>query len=294
MIGLGDYFIKALACSGSLRVITSVTTETIREAQSRHKTWPTATAALGRTMTASMMMAAQEKGDEKITVTVQGGGPIGAIVADANTHGQVRGYVSNPEVHFELNAHGKLDVARAVGKSGFLSVVKDLGLRENFTGRVPIVSGELGDDFTYYFARSEQVPSAVGVGVLVNPDQTVKAAGGFIIQVLPGAEDATIGKLEERLKTIPPISKLIDAGHSPEELLADLFPDGDYKLLQKHPVAFHCGCSKEKFASSITGLGAKEIQAMIDEDGGAEVTCQFCETHYAFTADELQALIPHK
>jgi molecular chaperone Hsp33 len=294
MIGMGDYFIKALACGDSLRVITSVTTETIKEAQLRHKTWPTATAALGRTMTATMMMAAQEKGDEKITVTVQGGGPIGAIVSDADTKGQVRGYVTNPEVHFELNAHGKLDVARAVGNTGFLSVVKDLGLRENFTGRVPIVSGELGEDFTYYFARSEQVPSAVGVGVLVNPDQSVKAAGGFIIQVLPGAEDAVIEKLEERLKTIPPISQLIDAGHSPEQLLNDLFSDGNYRVLQQHPVHFHCGCSKEKFGSSIKGLGAKEIQAMIDEDGGAEVTCQFCETQYQFTADDLKVLISKK
>ncbi|WP_201767700.1 Hsp33 family molecular chaperone HslO [Sporolactobacillus laevolacticus] len=291
MIGVGDYFIKALACNNSLRVITTVTTETIREAQSRHKTWPTATAALGRTMTATMMMAAQQKGDEKITVTVQGGGPIGAIISDADTQGRVRGYVTNPNVHFELNAHRKLDVARAVGTSGFLSVVKDLGLRENFTGRVPIVSGELGDDFTYYFARSEQVPSAVGVGVLVNPDHSVKAAGGFIIQVLPGAEDSVIGKLEERLKEIPPISKLIDAGHSPEQLLDDLFPDGDYRELQKHPVHFHCDCSKEKFGDSISGLGAKEIQAMIEEDGGAEVTCQFCETRYHFTADELKTLI---
>ncbi|MCL1632483.1 Hsp33 family molecular chaperone HslO [Sporolactobacillus sp. CPB3-1] len=289
---MGDYFIKALACDEKLRVITSITTETIGEAQKRHGTWPTATAALGRTMTATMMMAAQEKGDKKVTVTVQGGGPIGAIVADANTEGQVRGYVTNPEVHFQLNAHGKLDVARAVGNTGFLSVVKDIGLRDNFIGRVPMTSGEIGDDFTYYFARSEQVPSAVGVGVLVSPDQSVKASGGFIVQVLPGAEDAVISRLEERLNTIPPISKLIDAGHSPEELLDDLFPDRDYKVLQKKPVAFHCGCSKEKFAGSIAGIGAKEIQAMIDEDGGAQITCQFCQTHYTFTADELRKLLP--
>ncbi|BBN97376.1 Hsp33 family molecular chaperone HslO [Sporolactobacillus terrae] len=291
---MSDYFIKALACDGSLRVITSVTTETVNEAQKRHHTWPTATAALGRTITATMMMAVQEKGDEKVTVTIQGGGPIGAIVADADTNGRVRGYVTNPQVHFELNAHGKLDVARAVGNNGFLSVVKDLGLRENFTGRVPIVSGELGDDFTYYYARSEQIPSAVGVGVLVNPDQSVKASGGFIIQVLPGADDAAIDRLEERLKAIPPISKLIDAGHSPEQLLDDLFPDGDYKVLEKHGAAFHCGCSKEKFGQSLQGLDVKEIQAMIDEDHGAEVVCHFCGTHYQFSADELHALIAEK
>ncbi|RYL88201.1 Hsp33 family molecular chaperone HslO [Sporolactobacillus sp. THM7-4] len=288
---MSDYLIKATACDGRLRVMTTVTTEMVREAQRRHHTWPTASAALGRTMTASMMLGATLKGDEKLTVTIQGGGPVGVIVADSDTRGNVRGYVTNPEVHFELNKFGKLDVARAVGTNGFLSVVKDLGLRENFTGRVPLVSGEIGDDFTYYFARSEQVPSAVGVGVLVNPDHTVKASGGFLIQVMPGADETVIRTVEDRLKIIPPISKLIDAGRSPEELLTDLFPDRNYKVLEKMPVRFHCNCSKEKFGKSLSGLGASEIKAMIAEDRGADVTCHFCRNHYHFTEDELRAML---
>lgn len=288
---MSDYLLKALACHDRLRVMTAVTTETVREAQRRHGTWPTASAALGRTMTASMMMGAQMKGDEKITVTIQGGGPIGVIVADADTEGNVRGYVTNPEVHFELNGHGKLDVARAVGSNGFLSVVKDLGLRENFTGRVPMVSGEIGDDFTYYFARSEQIPSAVGVGVLVNPDHSVRASGGFLIQVLPGAEETVIGKIEKQISVIPPISKLIEAGRTPDDLLDDLFPEADYKVLEKVPVHFQCTCSKEKFGRSIAGLGASEIRAMIEEDHGADATCRFCETTYHFTADELSTML---
>lgn len=288
---MSDYLIKALACGDKLRVLTAVTTETVGEAQRRHGTWPTASAALGRTITATVMMGAQLKGDEKITVTVQGGGPIGAIVADADTMGHVRGYVIHPEVHFGPNQHGKLDVARAVGTKGFLSVVKDLGLKENFTGRVPIVSGEIGEDFAYYFACSEQIPSAIGVGVLVNPDHSIKASGGFLIQVLPGAETSLIDRVEQRLSDIPPISTLIDAGRSSEDLLQNLFPDHDYKILDHIPVGFHCSCSKEKFGRSIAGLGAAEIHSMIDQDHGADAVCRFCKSVYHFTEEELEAMI---
>lgn len=181
-----DYLVKALAYDGKVRAYAARTTDMVNEGQRRHGTWPTASAALGRTMTASLMLGAMLKGDDKLTVKVEGGGPIGAIVADANAKGEVRAYVSNPQVHFDLNEQGKLDVRRAVGTSGTLSVVKDLGLREFFTGQVEIVSGELGDDFTYYLVSSEQVPSSVGVGVLVNPDNTILAAGGFIIHFLRG------------------------------------------------------------------------------------------------------------
>lgn len=288
---MSDYFIRALACNDTLRVIATVTTATVSEAQRRHGTWPTATAAIGRTMTATMMMGAQMKGDETITVTLQGGGPIGAIVADADTKGNVRGYVTNPEVHFELNQKGKLDVARAVGSDGFLSVVKDLGLRENFTGRVPIVSGEIGDDFTYYFVKSEQIPSAVGVGVLVNPDHSVKASGGFLIQVLPGAEESVITRVEQRLSEIPPISRLIDEGRTADDLLDDMFPDHNYHILEKEPVRFRCTCSKEKFGQSIARLGASEIQTMIEEDHGADATCRFCKNNYHFTEADLEAML---
>lgn len=175
-----DYLVKALAYDGKVRAYAARTTDMVNEGQRRHGTWPTASAALGRTMTASLMLGAMLKGEDKLTVKVEGGGPIGAIVADANAKGEVRAYVSNPQVHFDLNEQGKLDVRRAVGTSGTLSVVKDLGLREFFTGQVEIVSGELGDDFTYYLVSSEQVPSSVGVGVLVNPDNTILAAGALL------------------------------------------------------------------------------------------------------------------
>lgn len=284
---MADYYLKALACDSELRVLTAVTTDTVGEAQRRQGTWPTASAALGRTLTATMMLGAQMKGDQKVTATIQGGGPIGLIVADAGTDGHVRGYVTNPEVHFALNAKGKLDVARAVGTSGFLSVAKDIGLRDNFTGRVPLVSGEIGDDFTYYFAKSEQIPSALGVGVLVNPDHSIKASGGFLIQVLPGAKDSVITQIEQRINDIPPISRLIDAGRTADDLLNDLFPDGDYKLLEKQPVSFSCSCSKERFGTTIASLGAEELRTMIEEDHGAEAVCHFCGSHYDFSEQEL-------
>lgn len=204
-----DYLIKAIAYDGKVRAYATRTTDMVNEAQRRHDTWPTASAAIGRTMTASLILGAMLKGEDKLTVKIEGGGPIGAIVADANAKGEVRAYVSNPHVHFDLNEQGKLDVRRAVGTDGTLSVVKDLGLRDYFTGQVEIVSGELGDDFTYYLVSSEQVPSSVGVGVLVNPDNTILGAGGFIIQLLPGTDEETISTIEKQLSQIEPISKLI-------------------------------------------------------------------------------------
>ncbi|MTT33005.1 Hsp33 family molecular chaperone HslO [Terrilactibacillus sp. BCM23-1] len=288
---MSDYLIKATAYDNTIRVLTTDTTETVSEAQRRHNTWPTASAALGRTMTAGAMMGAQFKGNERLTITIQGGGPIGVIIVDANAKGEVRGYVTNPQVHFDLNKFGKLDVARAVGTNGFLSVVKDLGLRDNFTGRVALVSGEIGDDFTYYFARSEQIPSAVGVGVLVNPDNSIKASGGFIIQVMPDAPDDIISKVEKRLSDIPPISKLIEAGQTPEDLLLTIFGEGHYKILEKMPIHFKCQCSREKLANAISGLGNEEIQAMIDEDHGAEADCHFCREKYYFSEDDLRDLL---
>ncbi|HHY75117.1 MAG TPA: Hsp33 family molecular chaperone HslO [Bacillus bacterium] len=289
---MSDYLIKALAYDGQVRAYGINSTETVSEGQRRHDTWATASAALGRAMTAATMMGAMLKGDDKITVKIEGGGPIGAILVDANARGEVRGYVSNPHVDFELNEHGKLDVTRAVGNTGFLSVVKDLGMREHFTGQVPLVSGELGEDFTYYFAASEQVPSAVGVGVLVNPDHSILAAGGFIIQLLPGTSDETIDKIEKQINSIPPISKLIQDGLTPEEILEKLL--GEIKILEKMPVSFKCTCSKERLANAIVSLGADEIKAMIEEDGKADAHCNFCNEEYHFTVADLTELLERK
>ncbi|MED4555835.1 redox-regulated molecular chaperone HslO [Bacillus subtilis] len=284
-----DYLVKALAYDGKVRAYAARTTDMVNEGQRRHGTWPTASAALGRTMTASLMLGAMLKGDDKLTVKIEGGGPIGAIVADANAKGEVRAYVSNPQVHFDLNEQGKLDVRRAVGTNGTLSVVKDLGLREFFTGQVEIVSGELGDDFTYYLVSSEQVPSSVGVGVLVNPDNTILAAGGFIIQLMPGTDDETITKIEQRLSQVEPISKLIQKGLTPEEILEEVLGEKP-EILETMPVRFNCPCSKERFETAILGLGKKEIQDMIEEDGQAEAVCHFCNEKYLFTKEELEGL----
>lgn len=287
---MSDYLVKALAYDGQVRAYAVQTTETVREAQRRHQTWPTASAALGRAMTAGVMMGAMLKGDSKLTIKIEGGGPLGAILVDSNANGEVRGYVTNPHVHFELNQHGKLDVARAVGTSGMLTVVKDLGLRDFFTGQVPIVSGELGEDFTYYFASSEQVPSSVGVGVLVNPDYTILAAGGFILQLMPDVKDATIDEIEQRLKTIPPVSKMVERGLTPEEILEELLGKGNVNVLETLPVAFVCRCSRERIANALISLGPKEIQDIIDEEGYAEASCHFCNETYYFTREDLEKL----
>lgn len=287
---MSDYLVKALAFNGQVRAYAVDTTETIGEAQRRHGSWPTASAALGRAMTAGVMMGAMMKGEEKITLKIEGGGEAGPILVDSNSKGDVRGYITRPQTHFDLNDQGKLDVRRAVGTDGMLTVVKDLGLRENFSGQTPIVSGELGEDFTYYFAVSEQVPSSVGVGVLVNPDNTILAAGGFIIQLMPNTDDETITILEERITTMEPVSKLIERGLTPEQVLTYILGEENVKFLETMPVQFECNCSKERFGSAIISLGQQEIQEMIDEDRGAETQCHFCNETYQFTEEELKQL----
>jgi molecular chaperone Hsp33 len=285
-----DYLIKTTAYGGYVRAYAVTSTNTVEEARRRQDTWATASAALGRTITITAIMGAMLKGEDSNTIKIQGNGPIGAIIADANAKGHVRGYVNNPHVDFELNEKGKLDVARAVGTEGSLSVIKDLGLKDYFTGEVPIVSGEISEDFTYYFATSEQVPSAVGAGVLVNPDHTILAAGGFIVQVMPGADEEVITKLEEQIQNFPAISGLIRAGKNPEQILQQLFGDEEVKVHETMPIEFRCKCSKERLANAIIGLGNEEIQSMIDEDHGAEANCHFCNETYLFTEQELEEL----
>jgi len=286
-----DYLVRALAFEGKVRAYAVRTTDTVGEAQRRHGTWPTASAALGRSMTAGVMMGAMLKGEDKITVKVEGNGPIGAIIVDSNSKGEVRGYVSKPQTHFDLNEHGKLDVSRAVGTDGLLTIVKDLGLRDFFTGSVPLVSGELGEDFTYYFAVSEQVPTSVGLGVLVNPDNTILASGGFIVQLMPGIEDETISVIEEKLSSMEPVSKLMARGLTPEELLQEILGAENVKFLDEMPVSFDCNCSKERFGTAILALGETEIQEMIEDDGKAEAQCHFCMETYQYSQQELESFI---
>lgn len=288
---MNDYLVRALAFNGNVRAFAVRTTDTVGEAQRRHGTWPTASAALGRSMTAAVMIGAMLKGEDKITVKVEGNGPIGPMIIDSNAKGEVRGYVTNPQTHFELNEKGKLDVRRAVGTEGTLTIVKDLGLREFFTGQVPITSGEIAEDFTYYFAVSEQVPSSVGLGVLVNPDNTILAAGGFVIQLMPGTDDETITVIEEHLNKMEPVSKMIEKGLSPEELLFEILGKENVQILSTMPVEFDCNCSKERFGSAIISLGESEIREMIEEDGGAEAHCHFCMEKYQYSVEELESFI---
>ncbi|WP_077298885.1 Hsp33 family molecular chaperone HslO [Virgibacillus pantothenticus] len=285
-----DFIIKATAYNGMVRAYAALSTNTVEEARRRHDTWATASAALGRTLTITGMMGAMLKGDDTITTKIMGNGPIGAIIADANANGHVRGYVTNPHVDFELNSKGKLDVARAVGTEGTISVIKDLGLKDYFTGEVPIISGEISEDFTYYFANSEQTPSAVGAGVLVNSDHSILAAGGFIVQLMPGASEEVIQQLEEQIQAFPPISTLIREGNTPEQILQRLFNDQEVKIHETVPMEFRCKCSKERLERAIQGLGETEIQSMIEEDHGAEASCHFCNEIYQFTEEELRIL----
>lgn len=288
---MGDYLVRGLGFNGSVRAFAADATETVAEAQRRHQTWPTASAALGRAMTAGVMLGAMLKGDDKVTLKIQGGGPIGAILVDSDADGRVRGYVTNPQTQIDSSVKGKLDVKGAVGTSGMLSIVKDLGMKENFTGQSPIVSGEIAEDLTYYFAVSEQVPSSVGLGVLVDTDNSILAAGGFIIQLMPDTDDETITAIEKRLAQIEPVSTMIQRGLTPEGILEAVLGEGNVQILDKMPVKFECNCSKERFAEGIMALGEEEIREMIEEQGMAETQCHFCLEKYQYSKEELEALI---
>lgn len=285
-----DYLVKSIAYDNQVRAYAVLTTKTVDEARHRHNTWPTASAALGRSMTAGVMLGAMLNGEEKLTIKIAGGGPIGTILVDANANGEVRGYVTNPQTHFDLNKQGSLDVSRAVGTDGMFTVSKDIGMQQPFTGQIPLVSGEIGEDFTSYLFNSEQVPSAVGVGVLVNPDNTIQAAGGFIIQLMPGAEDEIITAIEERLKVITPISSMIAKGMTPEQILEQILGVGNVNILERMPVQFQCLCSEERVSNAIISLGSDEIQDMIHTDGQAEAICHFCNEIYHFTKENLEEM----
>ena len=233
-----DRLIRGIAMDGKVRAFAVRTTQLVEELRRRHDTYPTATAAMGRTVTAAAMMGAMLKGEDKLTVQVKGDGPIGQIIADANAKGEVRGYVKNPHVHLPSNSQGKLDVRGAVGTEGFIHVTKDLGLKEPYRGSVPLISGELGEDFTYYFAVSEQTPSAVGLGVLVDVDNSVIVAGGFIIQLLPGLSESEIDSIEKAIGQLPPVTALLDQGLELEEMLRWIVKD--VQILEEMDIVFSC------------------------------------------------------
>nr|WP_255654979.1 Hsp33 family molecular chaperone HslO [Cohnella sp. REN36] len=282
--------IRGTAWDGAIRVFAAKTTDLVRELQRRHDTYPTASAALGRTATAAAMMGTMLKGEEKLTVQVKGDGPIGQIVIDANAVGEVRGYVDYPHVHLPSNSLGKLDVAGAVGKTGFLNVTKDLGLKEPYRGSVPIISGELAEDFTYYFAASEQTPSAVGLGVLVDTDNSILHAGGFIVQVLPGISDEQLTRLEHAVAAMPHVTALLDQGETAEGLLRFLVGD-DIVIHDSIQPRFQCQCSRERVERTLISLGEEDLRKLIDEDGQAEIHCHFCNETYQFDKAELMQVL---
>ena len=288
---MNDYMIRATAAEGQLRAFAATTRDMVENAKNAHNTSPVATAALGRLMTAAAMMGADLKGEKDLlTLRIEGSGPLGGLLVTANGHGDVKGYAFNPDVMLPPNAQGKLDVGGSLDL-GVLSVIKDIGLKEPYVGQTQLVTGEIAEDLTYYFATSEQVPSSVALGVLMNKDNTVRQAGGFIIQLLPGASDEIIDRLEAKLSGISSITSLLDAGKTPEEILTDILGEFGLEILKKMPVQFHCDCERSRVEKAIISIGRKEIQDMIDEGKEIEVNCQFCNKHYKFSVDELEAML---
>ena len=288
---MNDYMIRATAADGQIRAFAATTKEMVETAKNAHNTSPIATAALGRLMTAAAMMGSDLKGEgELLTLRIEGDGPIGGLLVTADGKGDVKGYAFNPDVMLPPNAQGKLDVGGSLGL-GVLSVIKDIGLKEPYVGQTQLITGEIAEDLTYYFATSEQVPSSVALGVLMNKDNTVRQAGGFIIQLLPGASDEIIDRLEAKLSGISSITSLLDAGKTPEEILTDILGEFGLEILKKMPVQFHCDCERSRVEKAIIIIGRKEIQDMIDEGKEIEVNCQFCNKHYKFSVDELGEML---
>ena len=288
---MNDYMIRATAADGQIRAFAATTKEMVETAKNAHNTSPIATAALGRLMTAAAMMGSDLKGEgELLTLRIEGDGPIGGLLVTADGKGDVKGYAFNPDVMLPPNAQGKLDVGGSLGL-GVLSVIKDIGLKELYVGQTQLITGEIAEDLTYYFATSEQVPSSVALGVLMNKDNTVRQAGGFIIQLLPDASDEIIDRLEAKLSGISSITSLLDAGKTPEEILTDILGEFGLEILKKMPVQFHCDCERSRVEKAIISIGRKEIQDMIDEGKEIEVNCQFCNKHYKFSVDELGEML---
>lgn len=283
-----NYMIRATAFEGKLRAFAANTTGIVEELRRRHRTTPVATAALGRAATAGVMMGAMLKGEERLTIQIKGDGPLGQIVVDANAKGEVRGYVDNPHVDLPLNSKGKLDVAAAVG-DGYLYVIKDLGLKEPYRGSIPIVSGELGEDFTYYFAKSEQTPSAVALGVLVAPNYSVQTSGGFIMQLLPGLDDEEIAAIEGKLAELPPITTLLAEGNDLESIMKQLVES--VEVLERSDIRFRCKCSLERAEQTLISLGRDELEQLLREDGKAEIVCHFCNEAYEYNGEQLHNLV---
>ena len=287
-----DYIVRAMAAEGQIRAFATTTRNTVEESRKAHNTSPIATAALGRLLTAGAMMGSMMKNDKDIlTLQIQSGGPIGGITVTADCNANVKGYVKNPDVILPPK-NGKLDVGGAVGV-GFMNVIKDMGLKEPYVGQTVLQTGEIAEDLTYYFATSEQVPSSVGLGVLMNHDNTVKQAGGFIVQLMPFAEDEVIDKLEENINHMESVTSMLDKGYTPEKILETIFAGLGVEVTDTMSTKFQCNCSKERMEKAIISIGKKDIQSMIDDNEDIEIKCHFCNTNYQFTVEELKHVLKY-
>ncbi len=288
-----DYIVRATAANAQIRAFAATSRELTETARQKHNTSPVATAALGRLMTAGAMMGSMMKGDKDLlTLQIAGDGPLGGVVVTANSKAEVKGYVHHPEIVNAPNYLGKLDVGGAIGY-GTLTVIKDMGLKEPYSGQVQLVTGEIAEDLTYYFATSEQVPSSVGLGVLMNKDNTVKRAGGFIIQLMPFAEIELVEALEKKLSNVKSVTELLDKGMTPEEILEYLLGDFGLEITDTMPASFVCGCSKERFLSALATLKKQDIDEMIDAGEPVEIRCNFCNTAYSFSPADLKKIHKH-
>ena len=286
-----SYILRGTSKNFGIRIFAADTTSMVEEARRLHNTSAVASAALGRTLTAASIMGIMMKGDnDKLTLSINGKGPLGTIVCVTDSKGTVKGYVSNPNAEIPLKKNGKLDVGEAVGINGLITVIKDLGMKEPYTGQYPLTNGEIAEDLTAYYAYSEQQPSAIALGVLVDVDYTIKAAGGFIVQLMPEAEDKDIDILERNIAGIKSVSHLIDEGKTPEDLINIILKDLDPVIYENIPVKYKCDCSRDRIEEALISIGKIELDTIINEDKQAEISCHFCNTVYQFNEEELISL----
>lgn len=287
-----DEIVRVIAKDAPIKAMAITGTALVERARQIHDAWPVATAALGRLlMAASMMgdMLKEEKGS--VTLRVRGGGPLGTLTAVSDSEGNVRGYVQNPAVDVPRKAHAKLDVGAAVGSDGELTVIKDMGMKEPYVGSVQLVGGEIAEDIAAYYVESEQIPTACALGVLIAPDQSVQVAGGYLIQLMPGADEAVISAVERGIAQVGAVTAALDRGDDALELLRQVLSDFELEILETAPVEYRCYCSRERVSRALLSMGAQELRAMIEEQGSAELTCQFCDAVYRFSKEELEALL---
>ncbi len=287
----GDYIVRATAANNQIRAFAATTRNLVEHARAAHNTSPVATAALGRLLTAGAMMGTMMKGEKDLlTLQIKAGGPLNGITVTADSKGNVKGYVGNPNVVLHANDKGKLDVAGAVGV-GFLNVIKDMGMKEPYAGQTMLQTSEIAEDLTYYFATSEQVPSSVGLGVLMEKDNTVKQAGGFILQLMPFTEEAVISRLEENLKKVTSVTQMLEEGCTPEKILEILLEGFDLEFNETAPTQFYCNCTRQRVERALISIGKKDIQEMIDEGKEIEMNCHFCNKHYKFSVEDLKRIL---